>query len=84
MSLPSSTTSPTNTLAIPDMAITTFWATDDPVIHCMICNKSKLNLIIVMYSEEMYLRVRLHMDSSDLIFKFDGRLCQFCDYVPIH
>lgn len=30
--LPSSTISPANTLEIPDMAITTFWDTDDPVI----------------------------------------------------
>lgn len=34
--LPSSTTSPTKTLAMPDMAMTTFWPTEHPVIVCMI------------------------------------------------
>lgn len=29
---PSSTISPAKTLAIPDIAMTTFWETDDPVI----------------------------------------------------
>lgn len=29
---PSSTISPANTFEIPDMAITTFWDTDDPVM----------------------------------------------------
>lgn len=32
---PSSTTSPANTLAMPDIAITTFWETEQPVIVCI-------------------------------------------------
>jgi len=36
LKLPSSTISPIKTFAIPDMAITTFWETEFPVIVCTI------------------------------------------------
>lgn len=37
--LPSSTTSPTKTLAMPEMAMTTFCDTELPVIDCINCRK---------------------------------------------
>lgn len=37
--IPSSTTSPTNTLAIPAMAMTTLGDTVVPVMDCINCNK---------------------------------------------
>ncbi len=42
LSIPSSTTSPTKTLAIPAIAITTFWEIEHPVMVCINWNRKRI------------------------------------------